>query len=583
MKCRRCQSEVALGVPICPNCQAEQDHFVERVLGEYRLERRIGQGAFGWVYAARELSSGREVAIKLLRVEHASLDPKQGSLIQRFRQEATFIKRLEHPDAVKIYSTGETEDGLFWIAMELLDGDTLNALIHERVRLPIEECLTLLDSVFEVLHEAHQKGIIHRDLKPENLMVLRTGTTKILDFGISKAAELDSLTQTGTALGTPAYMPKEQWEGCKTITPAADIYSLGIILYKTLSGSFPFEANSAATWMNRHCMTEPTPLYELLPGCSASLNAVVMRSLNKDPNQRYQDALSFRDDLHKALRAEPISAPPIIEEPILSLEVPVRSEVNIGQTRSSELSMAMVVRQALMAPAVYSEPVAPVPRSSSWVWIVFAFLGLLLSGIVYLLVTRVPKPTPLSPPSQPLVASTQSVPVVALPTTRVVKTPTSAPTSKPSQQEQWLVQASRLAKAKKWKEAANLALKAKKKDLAAQYKKEEKAQNLLLQCEKSVKKKKSGIDSAFFSCSKIEQDTKAYEENQALVAATREAFKKKHYAIAKLAISEENLSLSRREIYLLQPFAKEKDIEVLQFKYFTLEQTCKRRILRVCK
>jgi serine/threonine protein kinase len=565
MKCRRCYSEVALGVPVCPHCRAEQDHFVERVLGEYRLERRIGKGAFGWVYAAKGLTDGREVAVKLLRAEHVTQNPEQNSMVQRFRQEATLIKRLAHPDAVKIYATGETDDGLFWIAMEFLDGDTLHNLLLRRGRLPVEECMALLDAVFDVLHEAHQKGIIHRDLKPDNLMVLHTGTTKILDFGISKAVELDTLTQTGMALGTPAYMPKEQWEGSKHITPATDIYSLGLILYKALAGSLPFEATTAAAWMNRHCMTEPKPLIESLSGCSVSMNTVVMRSLQKDPKHRYQDALSFRDDLHKALRAEPITTP-ITEAPVMTLEE--EAPASAGSTQN--LPNVVTPRVSHAAPLL---------------WLVSGLLGASLLGVAYLLSTRAPTAAPvapLAPLPASLIVPVQSLSVSTSATLNTIAS-ASTPTINSTQAEQWLNEAASLADQKKWREAAALARKANHQERSAQYEREEQAQTLVIECEKSAKKQQRGIDSAMAACAKIARDTKVYAENQELIASVAKNFKAKHYAQAKLAISSERLTNSRQEMHLLEPFIKEDDVEALQLKYFALEQTCKRRILRACK
>jgi serine/threonine protein kinase len=562
MKCRQCNASIAFGVPVCPHCRAEQDHFLGRSLGQYRLTQRVGKGAYGWVYAALN-EKNQKVAVKVLRAEHSNQDPEQNSLIQRFQQEAKLIQRLEHPDAVKIFETGETGDGLFWIAMEFLEGETLHSLLQKRVRLPAPECMSLLNAVFEVLHEAHQKNIIHRDLKPENLMVLTNGKTKILDFGISKAVELETITQTGAALGTPAYMPKEQWEGSKFITPSADIYSLGLILYKALSGRFPFEATTAAAWMNRHCMVAPKPLRESLEGCSAALDKVVLRSLEKDPSKRYQDALSFRDDLHKALRDEPFEALPMSEPEIILEDKVSDTSTKIPQVQTSK----------------------PRAASSSW-WIVAGVAIASLVGVfLYVSSSSTPvTPAKLSASTSMAVVSSAPVSAPSLPATTMAATaPASIPQSMPSPEELLMQQIEVKVSDKKWAEAASLAKKAKKPELVEQYQREDKSQKALAKCQKIMQKKKIIIDDAMKACSQIEEGTKAYEEGTELITTVSADFKKKHFANAKTAISKQNLPWSRKEMKLLEPFVKDRDVAALQLKYFALEQECAKRVFRTCK
>lgn len=314
MQCTGCHALLQTAdLERCPYCQTPvappSDPLLGRILlNQYLIQKKLSQGTYGAVYEAQDLVIfKRPVAVKVLHRRY--LD--KPSVVQRFFHEALAAGRLEHPSAIKIYNVGSTEDGFPWIAMELLSGPNLEARLHSGWLLPCFELLKVFGPLCAVLSEAHAKGIIHRDLKPQNIMLvtLHSGEIlpKVLDFGIAGVRDAPMGGHSLIVSGTPAYMPPEQWKGLTFTDARSDLYALGTIAYQCLSGRLPFQAENAAAWMNQHCFHEPIDLEEAMSGrpLPRRLRDVVMRTLKKDPQERFQSIADFKIALERALQEPP--------------------------------------------------------------------------------------------------------------------------------------------------------------------------------------------------------------------------------------------------------------------------------------
>ncbi|HMD08611.1 MAG TPA: protein kinase [Candidatus Acidoferrum sp.] len=273
-------------------------------LGKYLIQRELGRGAGGVVYRARDPIINRLVALKTITTGLAEYP----DLLQRFYQEAQSAGGLQHPNIVTIYDLGDA-DGIPYIAMELLEGESLDQLISRRAALPVPLKLTYVLQACRALDYAHKRGIIHRDIKPDNVMLTRDGTVKVVDFGIARVLET-SKTQTGMLLGTFAYMSPEQYHG-EHADARSDIWSFGVLLYELLAYQRPFRGSTPASLMHSICQQEPTPLLEVAPECPAALEKVVQKVLRKSPDERYQsmeEVLLDLDPICKSLQAESVAA-----------------------------------------------------------------------------------------------------------------------------------------------------------------------------------------------------------------------------------------------------------------------------------
>lgn len=272
--------------------QLRRHLFEARSIGRYRLQRRVGKGGMGEVWAATHPGLRREVALKILRP-----DAGNASAVRRFEREVKATSELSHPNTVRVFDYGVTEDGLWYYAMELLDGVDLAGLVAVAGPLPAARAVYLIRQAADALAEAHARGITHRDIKPENLFVTEAGGqrdfVKLLDFGIAKQASADtgaSLTREGWVGGTPAYMSPEAAAGRAT-DARSDVYGLGAVLYFALAGKPPFEHTSAAGLLMAHMDQPPmTPGAKLGAPVAPDVEAVVMRCLAKDPGARYASA-----------------------------------------------------------------------------------------------------------------------------------------------------------------------------------------------------------------------------------------------------------------------------------------------------
>jgi len=284
-----------LEAPEDPDLAAGDDPLLgTTLLGQFHLVAPIGSGAMGTVYRAWQSGMERQVAVKLLR---SDLTHDQ-DLRRRFLREARAAARLSHPNIVCVHLVGETEAGVPYLVMEHLDGETLDDLLERDESLAPRRAVTIARQIACALAEAHAGGVVHRDLKPANIILTQRRASgelvKIVDFGIAKVAHSallnmsTRLTREGVVFGTPHYIAPEQAQGVE-LDGRADIYSLGILLYRMLSGTLPFDGAAIAV-MLAHISKKPAHLLEVAPDVDRRLAAIVMRCLAKDPRERFADA-----------------------------------------------------------------------------------------------------------------------------------------------------------------------------------------------------------------------------------------------------------------------------------------------------
>ena len=302
--CPSCEHAFVVG-GVCPTDGSKLirlggavDPFLGRDLdGKYTILEKLGQGGMGAVYRAEQRGLGREVAIKVVHAQRIS-DPE---VIKRFLREAKLASRLGHPNAVGVIDFGQTDDGVFYLVMELVSGRTLDEVLASEGVFPPERLVRIAAQICDALECAHALQIVHRDLKPSNAMLLGHGRdfVKILDFGLAKSVasgEATPVTITGTLLGTPAYMAPELALG-RPCDGRADLYSLGVMLYLLGSGRLPFQSSSPHELIALHG-SEPAPA---MTGVPRALARVVDRLLRKDPAERYPTAAAVREALEQAL------------------------------------------------------------------------------------------------------------------------------------------------------------------------------------------------------------------------------------------------------------------------------------------
>ncbi len=253
------------------------------VLGDFEVIEEVGRGGKGVVYRARQVSLGREVAIKVLPSEMA----RDGQTAARFQAEARRMAQLQHPGIAQVYTVGEYE-GEHYFAMQYLPGGSLQERLA-RGSLPVPEAVEIAIQVAEALDYAHSRGIIHRDIKPANIMFDGEGRAVVTDFGIAKAADGTMMTATGIALGTPAYMSPEQVKG-NPIDGRADLYSLGVVLYEMVCGRPPFVGENALSVAMRHVSEPPMPPRAMCAELPEWLQSIILKALAKEPADRFGSA-----------------------------------------------------------------------------------------------------------------------------------------------------------------------------------------------------------------------------------------------------------------------------------------------------
>jgi serine/threonine-protein kinase len=267
--------------------------------GRYEILDKLGEGAMGVVYRARDSALGRVVAVKMLSQELGA----EEELHQRFMREAEAIGLLSHPNIVTVYDMGEAA-GQLYMAMELLEGEDLRYLIEKRVPIPLADRVRILIQICEGVEYAHSKGVVHRDIKPANILVTASARVKILDFGLARVVTRAAITRRGVILGTPDYMSPEQAMG-KAVDRRSDVFSAGSVFYEFLTMEKPFKAKTLHGVLYQIVSEEPDSMPTLVPEVPMRLAAVVHRMLRKDPEKRYATLGDVRNDLleiHAALR-----------------------------------------------------------------------------------------------------------------------------------------------------------------------------------------------------------------------------------------------------------------------------------------
>jgi serine/threonine-protein kinase len=270
----------------------------------YEFLEKIGKGAMGNVYKARQLSMDRIVAIKVLPKAYSTNE----QYIKRFLREARAAAKLNHRNIVLGLDVGESR-GLYYYAMEFVDGKTVSRMIKESGPLPEKKALEVALQVARALEHAHQNNFIHRDIKPDNIMLTSEGTAKLCDLGLAKQTDADSsLTMAGTSLGTPYYISPEQAKGARDVDIRTDIYALGGTLFRMATGRLPFEGKNAAAIMARHITDKPAVPSSVKPGLSKSLDRLVLKMLEKNPAKRHQTPKQVIDDIEAVLEGRPVAA-----------------------------------------------------------------------------------------------------------------------------------------------------------------------------------------------------------------------------------------------------------------------------------
>jgi eukaryotic-like serine/threonine-protein kinase len=306
--CPTCRTQCEEGAPICPldgTVLAPRD-MIGQVLGErYRILERIGEGGMGTVYLCEHVALGRKMAVKLLRPEFCS-DEEQ---VRRFQQEAQAASLIGHEHIVDVIDFGRTAEGSLYFVMEALEGESLAALLRRERLVPPRRALPILGQICQALAAAHARGIVHRDLKPDNVFLIHRDSdddfVKVLDFGISKhgaAPENLRITRAGSIIGTPEYMAPEQ-AAAAAVDHRCDIYAFGVLAYEMMTGSRPFQGETALATLIKHQSEPPERPSRRNPGLPPAVERLILRALVKRPEGRQQSMAEVAADLSAALKA----------------------------------------------------------------------------------------------------------------------------------------------------------------------------------------------------------------------------------------------------------------------------------------
>jgi serine/threonine-protein kinase len=263
----------------------------QKINDRYQIIKTIGEGGMANVYLAYDTILERHVAVKVLRGDLAT-DEK---FVRRFQREALSASSLSHPNIVEVYDVGE-DNGIYYIVMEYIEGKHLKQLLKKRGKLTLNEVIDIMLQITDGMACAHDSYIIHRDIKPQNIMILENGMVKITDFGIAMALNSTQLTQTNSVMGSVHYLPPEQASG-KGSTIQSDVYSMGILMYELLSGTLPYKGDNAVEIALKH-LKEPLPsIRKELPDIPQAVENIILKSVAKNPKNRYADARAMHDDL----------------------------------------------------------------------------------------------------------------------------------------------------------------------------------------------------------------------------------------------------------------------------------------------
>ncbi|MFO1094879.1 MAG: serine/threonine-protein kinase [Planctomycetaceae bacterium] len=263
------------------------------VLGDFRLEKKLGQGGMGTVYLAHQISLDRKCALKVLSKELGA----KPNFVERFKREARAGAKIDHPNVVRCFAVGEAR-GLHYVAMELIDGQSMQNWLNDLGKLSVADALHVTLLCAEALKHAHELNMIHRDIKPDNILITKRGAVKVSDLGLAKAIDDDmSMTQSGTGLGTPHYMPPEQARNAKYVDHRSDVYALGGTLYHFLTGQTPFKGDTIVELITNKERGSFTHAKKLNPEIPERLDLMIDKMMARDPQHRYQSMAEVIRDL----------------------------------------------------------------------------------------------------------------------------------------------------------------------------------------------------------------------------------------------------------------------------------------------
>jgi len=347
-------------------------------VGKYRVGSRLGRGGMGSVYKAVDETLHREVAIKRLHPDLSDPD-----VLKRFRAEAMALARLNHPNIATLYELTE-QNGELLMIMEFVRGKTLEIVSQQTGPMPIDRAVNLCAQALDALAHAHREGIVHRDLKPANLMLTTSGLVKVMDFGLARMAGTEHLTNNGFMVGTPAYMSPEQVLGGE-VDGRADLYAIGVVLYRLLTTQLPFNAESGIAMVQKQINDQPTPVRQLRTELPQLCEEILTRALAKSPQQRYQTADEFKAALCNlvggALSSSSIAAIPIVpaaeaSDPTIVLRRPQRPGLFAGWSGKAAgvaaacvlllvgIPATAVIISRMLAGAAAPMPPAPAPAGA---------------------------------------------------------------------------------------------------------------------------------------------------------------------------------------------------------------------------
>lgn len=335
-------------------------------IANYQVLEKLGEGGMGSVYLAHDLSLERRVAIKVISPELAH----NSQLMQRFRIEAIAQARFNHSNIVTIHSFDHVNE-LYYIVMEYVDGSTLKSIISEKGQLTIPQSLMILSHILSGLAYAHSKGVLHRDIKPANIFITTDNSVKIGDFGIAKVEGFDGLTRVGSAIGTPLYSSPEQIRGAK-MGPGTDIYSIGVTFYEMVTGIPPFGSSKSSNFEIQQAHLEKTPRKPSTVNAAipSYIDTVIMKSLSKNPDDRYKSATDFKNEIDCLLQRENLSGTPgrgiILPQPKLpKISIPriKLSDVKLSNLKNKKIQVNNPGLQRILKPIqdVLKGPLLPQP------------------------------------------------------------------------------------------------------------------------------------------------------------------------------------------------------------------------------
>lgn len=357
-----------------------------RLNDRYKLLKMIGGGGMANVYLAHDDILDRDVAVKMLRLDYSNNE----EFIKRFHREAQSVTTLSHPNIVNMYDVGE-EDGIYYLVMEYVPGQTLKQYIQQRGLLPVEEAINIMEQLTAAMAHAHHFEIVHRDIKPHNILIRNDGVVKVTDFGIATATSATTITHTNSVLGSVHYLSPEQARG-GVANKQSDIYSLGIVMFELLTGRPPFSGESAVSIALKHLQNETPSPKRWNPDIPQSVENIILKATAKDPFHRYQSVNAMKRDIETALYPERINEQPfyIPEDMEATKAIPIiQQEQLISANTEETIVLAGKSKEEKQQDKPEEEQKKKKKKSNRWLKILLTtFLFLVVCGI--LAVTVIP-------------------------------------------------------------------------------------------------------------------------------------------------------------------------------------------------